>query len=58
MTAIKAEYVNYKRLPTRKTLQIILEVAEENQRAVFSVLGFPDAGESIWVDVTPITEAV
>lgn len=56
MDAIKAEFVNHKRLPTRKVLQIILEVPEERQREIFDVLGYPNSSKSIWVGVARIPE--
>lgn len=54
MTAIKAEFVNHKRIPSRKTLQIILEVPEEHQKHVFDVLGYPNSSNSMWVAVARI----
>ncbi len=51
MTAIKAVFVNHKRIASRKAFQIILEVPEEEQREVFNVLGYPNSSESIWMGV-------
>jgi hypothetical protein len=55
VSAIQAELVNYKRIPSRKAFQIILEVPEENQKLVHDVLGYPTSGESLWVGVARIT---
>lgn len=55
MTAIQAELVNYKRIPSRKAFQIILEVPEEHQRLVHDALGYPISGESLWVGLVRIT---
>lgn len=52
--AIRAEFVNYKRIPSRKALQIILEVPEEHQRLVHEALGYPCTSESVWVGVARI----
>jgi hypothetical protein len=51
MTAIQAVFVNHKRIPSRKVMQIILEVPEEHQRNVFDVLGYPNSSMSLWVGV-------
>jgi hypothetical protein len=55
MSAIKAVLVNYKRIPSRKAFQIILEVPEEEQKQVHDVLGYPTSGESLWVGVAKIS---
>lgn len=52
MSAIRAVFTNTKRIASRKTLQIILEVPEEDQRSVYDVLGYPNSSESLWVGVT------
>jgi hypothetical protein len=56
MSAIKAVFVNHKRLPSRKAFQIILEVPEEQQKQVFDVLGYPNSDTSIWVGVARLQE--
>ena len=56
MTAIDAEFVNYKHIPTRKAFQIVLEVNEERQREVFECLGYPITGQSMRVAVTRLHE--
>lgn len=56
MSAIKAVFVNHKRIPTRKAMQIILEVPEEQQKEVFDVLGYPNSSGSIWVGVARLQE--
>lgn len=56
MTAIKAVFTNVKRIPTRKVYQIILEVPEEQQQEVHSILGWPQSDGSIWVGVARLTD--
>lgn len=51
MTAIGAVFHGYKRIPTRKAFQIILEVPEENTAHVFDTLGIPNSSLDIWVAV-------
>lgn len=55
-TAIRAEFANHKRIPSRKVLQIILEVPEEHTKEVFDVLGYPNTSKSIWVGVARLAE--
>lgn len=56
MSAIKAVFVDAFRVPTRKTLKIILECPEENQKEVYDILGYPSSDKSIWVGVARLTE--
>ena len=56
MTAIPAEYVNFKNVMSRKVLQIILEVPAEQTQEALSKLGVPSAHESTWVGVALIHE--
>lgn len=56
MTAIKAEFANFKRIASRKVCQIILEVPEEHTKQVFDILGYPNSSESIWVGVARLQE--
>lgn len=58
MTAIQAEFSNFKRIASRKVCQIILEVPEEHTKQVFDVLGYPNSSESIWVGVARIKQEV
>ncbi len=55
-SAIRAVFINHKRLPSRKAFQIILEVPEEQQSQVFEALGYPNSSESIWVGVARLKE--
>lgn len=48
---IRATFETYKHVPTRKALQIILEVPAEGQAEVFRALGYPDPQNSVWVAV-------
>jgi hypothetical protein len=54
--AIKAVFVNHKRIETRSAFQIILEVPEEMQKEVFDALGYPNSSQSIWVTVARLQE--
>ena len=54
MSAIKAEYVNFKNVMSRKVLQIILEVPIEQAPEVFQVLGMPANHESKYVGIALI----
>lgn len=56
MNAIKAVFVNHKRIPTRKAMQLILEVPEEQQKEVFDVLGYPNSSMCIWVAVARLED--
>lgn len=56
MSAIDAEFVSYKHIPTRKAFQITLEVAEERTREVFDKLGFPNSSVSIRVGIARLQE--
>lgn len=56
MTVIKATLEDYKRIKTRATWQIILEIPEEELPNVMNALGNPLSGESIWVAVTRLVE--
>lgn len=58
MSAIKAVFVNHKRIETRKAFQIILEVPEEQQKEVFDTLGYPNSSNSIWVAVARLDKEV
>lgn len=53
---IRATFETYKHVPTRKALQIILEVPAEGQEAVFKALGFPDPQNSVWVAVARLVD--
>lgn len=54
MTAIQATLEDYKRIKTRNSWQIILEVKTSEFPKVLATLGNPDSGESIWVGVARI----
>lgn len=56
MNAILAEFANFKRIPSRKVCQIILEAPEENMRQIFDTLGYPNSSDSIWVGVARLQE--
>ncbi len=53
---IRATFETYKHVPTRKALQIILEVPAEGQAAVFKALGYPDPQNSVWVAVARLVD--
>lgn len=55
--AIMATYETYKHVPSRKVVQIVLEVPAEGQEALFKALGYPDPQKSIWVAVARLSEA-
>jgi len=40
--AIDADFADYRRVKTRKVLQLIIEVALEREKEIFETLGFPD----------------
>ncbi len=54
---IKACFSNYRTVPTRKSLQIILEVPLERQAEVFEALGYPMPDTDIWVVVARLNAA-
>jgi hypothetical protein len=56
MTAIRAEYCNFKNVMSRKVLQIILEVPIEQAPEVFRVLGMPANHDSKFVGVALLTD--
>lgn len=56
MTAIKATLEDYKRIKTRGSWQIILEIPESELPNAMKVLGNPILGSSIWVGVARIHE--
>lgn len=56
MSAIKAEYINFKNVLSRKAFQIILEVPAEAAPEVLKTLGMPTAHESKWVGVALLKE--
>jgi hypothetical protein len=49
--AILATWATYKPVPTRNTLQLVLEVPLEQQEEVFRRLGYPVPGKETWVAV-------
>ena len=54
MSAIKATLEDYKRIKTRGSWQIVLEIPETDLPNAMRVLGNPISGESIWVGVARI----
>lgn len=49
--AIMGTFANYKLVPTRSVLQVIVEVPVEQQAAVFAALGYPIPGSEINVAI-------
>lgn len=54
---LQADFTSYKPVPSRKVLQILLEVPLETQAATFATLGYPTPGESTWVAVARLQSA-
>lgn len=54
--AIRATFSTYRHVPTRKVIQLVLEVPEEHQQAVFAALGYPLTGVDHWVAVARLTD--
>ncbi len=54
---VRAEFVDYKTVRTRSTLQIVLEVPIEQQADIFAKLGYPLPGEHKWVAVALLAES-
>lgn len=48
---IKATYETYRHVPSRKVVQIVLEVPAEGQAEMFKAIGYPNPAESVWVAV-------
>jgi hypothetical protein len=51
MDAIKATLEDFKRIKTRASWQIVLEISERDFPEALKILGNPTTGESIWVGV-------
>lgn len=48
---IRATYETYRHVPSRKVVQIVLEVPAEGQAELFNAIGYPNPAESVWVAV-------
>ena len=48
---IRATYETYRHVPSRKVVQIVLEVPAEGQTELFKAIGYPNPAESVWVAV-------
>lgn len=46
--AILATYADYRRIPTRKVLRLILEVPIEHEAETFQKIGFPGSHGDVW----------
>lgn len=57
MSAIKAEYVNFKNVVSRKAFQIILEVPAEQAPLVLETLGMPSTHESKYVGIALLKDS-
>lgn len=53
---IAATYETYRHVPSRKVVQIVLEVPAEGQEALFATIGYPKSNESVWVAVCLLRE--
>lgn len=58
MSAIKATLEDYKRIKTRSSWQIILEIPEAQLPEAMRILGNPISGESIWVGIARLNPDV
>ena len=52
--AFSAEYANFKPVPSRNKLQIVLEVPLEQGEEIMKLLGMPSPGSTKWVGVAPL----
>lgn len=55
---IRATYETYRHVPSRKVVQIVLEVPAEGQTELFKAIGYPNPAESVWVAVALLRSPV
>lgn len=61
MSAIEGQFVTFKHISTRGVIQMVIEAPETSAPDVFSHLGYPRSGESLYVAVArliPLDERV
>ena len=56
--AITGDFATYKHIPSRKVVQLVIEVPQEAQEAMFQALGYPVSGETVPVAVARLKDDV
>lgn len=54
MTALAAQFSDFKLIKTRKVVQLIFEVSSERAQEAFDLLGWPDPHAERWVGIAPL----